>query len=407
MVSTKRSTIVMVCCVTLIGAGVVAAQNWPQWLGPNRDAKVTGFEAPAKWPAALTQKWKITVGAGDSAPALVGDRLYVFTRQGDDETLTCMNAADGKEIWQDKYAAEAISGPSARQHPGPRSSVTVADGKVVTLGVAGVLSCLDTSSKVLWRNDKYTGTPRFYTAMSPIIVDGMCIAHLGGSDNGAVVAFDLTSGDEKWKWTGEGPSYASPELMTVGGVTQVVVQTEKSLLGLAVADGKVLWQMATPPQGRFNNAATPIVAGQVVIYTGQGEGTKAVKIDKQGDGFATSDLWSNSDLGTQYNTPVLKNGLLFGLSNNGFLFCLNAETGQTAWTDTTKHQGFGSVIDAGSVMLALSSDSQLIVYKPDGKAFSEIASYKVAETPVYACPVVTGNRIYVKDQDSLTLWTVD
>ncbi len=406
MGSTNRSRVVMVCCVTLIGAGAVLAQDWPQWLGPNRDAKVSGFNVPEKWPAALTQKWKIPVGAGDATPALVGDRLYVFTRQGGDEVIMCLNAADGKDIWQDKYAAREVTGAPSR-HPGPRSSVTVADGKVITLGVGGVLSCLDTSGKVLWRNDKYAGVPRFFTAMSPIVVDGLCIAHLGGSDDGAIVAFDLSGGTEKWKWTGEGPSYASPVLMTVGGVKQVVVQTEKSLLGLAVADGKVLWQMSTPAQGRFYNAATPIVTGQMVICTGQGAGTKAVKIEREGDGFVTRELWTNSDLGTQYNTPVLKDGLLFGLSNNGFLFCVNAENGQTAWTDTTKHQGFGSVIDAGSVLLALSSDSDLVIFKPDGKQFSQIATYKVAETPVYACPVVAGNRIYVKDQDALTLWTVD
>ncbi len=397
---------VMVCCMVLVSAGVVLAQDWPQWLGPNRDAKVSDFKAPQTWPAELTQKWRISVGAGDATPALVGEKLYVFTRQGDDEVIMCLNAADGKDIWQDKYAARAVTGPAAR-HPGPRSSVTVAEGKVVTLGAAGVLSCLDTSGKVLWRNDKYTGVPRFFTSMSPIIVDGLCIAHLGGSDDGAIIAFDLGNGDEKWKWTGEGPSYSSPVVMTAGGTKQVVVQTEKSLMGLAVADGKVLWQMAAPAQGRFYNAATPIVAGQTVMCTGQGQGTKAVKIEKEGDAFVTKELWSNSDLGTQYNTPVLKDGLLFGLSNNGFLFCLNAENGQTAWTDTTKHQGFGSTIDAGSVLLALSSDSDLVVFKPDGKEFSQVAKYKVAETPVYACPVVAGNRIYVKDQDSLTLWTVD
>ncbi|MBN1359167.1 MAG: PQQ-binding-like beta-propeller repeat protein [Sedimentisphaerales bacterium] len=407
MASTKRLTIMVACCVVLVGAGIAAAQDWPQWLGPNRDARVSDFDAPEQWPAELTQKWKIAVGAGDATPALVGDRLYVFTRQGDEEVIMCLNASDGKDIWQDRYTAREVTGAAAR-HPGPRSSVTVTDGKVITLGVGGILSCLDASGKVLWRNDKYTGVPQFFTSMSPIVVDGMCIAHLGGRDDGAIVAFDLASGDEKWKWTGEGPSYASPVVMTVGGVKQVVVQTEQSLLGLAVSDGStVLWQIATPAQRRFYNAATPIIAGPMVIYTGQGQGTKAAKIEKQGDKFNVTELWTNSDLGTQYNTPVLKNGLLFGLSNDGLLFCLNAETGKTAWTDTTKRQGFGCTIDAGSVLLALSSDSQLVVFKPDGEQFNEVASYKVAETPVYACPVASGNRIYVKDQDSLTLWTVD
>ncbi len=407
MASMKRSTMLMACNLVLVLAGIAAAQDWPQWLGPNRDARVSDFEAPPQWPTALTQKWKIAVGAGDATPALVGDRLYVFTRQDAEEVITCLNAADGKDIWQDKYTAREVTGAAGR-HPGPRSSVTVASGKVITLGVGGILSCLDAASgKVLWRNDDYTDVPRFFTSMSPIVVDGLCIAHLGGSDDGAIVAFDLVGGGEKWKWTGEGPSYASPVVMTVGGTKQLVVQTEANLMGLAVTDGAVLWQVATPTQRRFYNAATPILAGPMVIYTGQGQGTRAVKIEKTDEGFTVNELWTNDDLGTQYNTPVLKNGLLFGLSNDGFLFCLNAETGQTAWTDTTKHQGFGCTIDAGSVLLALSSDSQLVVFKPDAKQFNQVATYKVAETPVYACPVVSGNRIYVKDQDSLTLYTVD
>ena len=116
----------------LIAAGALA-QDWPQWRGPNRDGKVAGFTPPAKWPEKLPLKWKTTVGLGDSTPALVGDKLYVFTRQGGDEVTTCLNAADGKQAWQDKYAAGSVSGPSSREHPGPRSSPAVADGKVVTV----------------------------------------------------------------------------------------------------------------------------------------------------------------------------------------------------------------------------------------------------------------------------------
>ena len=145
MRNASRLVGVMVGCVVLLSALGVFAQDWPQWRGPNRDGKVTGFTAPQTWPKALTQKWKMTVGAGDATPALVGDRLYVFTRQGDDEVTLCLSAADGKELWRDKYAAQAVTGAAAR-HPGPRSSPTVADGKVVTLGVGGVLSCLDAAS---------------------------------------------------------------------------------------------------------------------------------------------------------------------------------------------------------------------------------------------------------------------
>jgi hypothetical protein len=142
----------------------------------------------------------------------------------------------------------------------------------------------------------------------------------------------------------------------------------------AAADGKLLWQVASHPQGRFFNSATPIVDGQTVIYTGQGKGTKAVKIEKQGEGFAAKELWSNADLGTGFNTPVLKDGMLFGFSDKGNLFCLNAKTGQAAWTDPTRRGGnFAAILDAGSSLLALPSNSELIALKPGDKQYEEMA----------------------------------
>ncbi len=404
-----RSIGVMVVCVVLVCVGLVLAEDWPQWRGANRDGKVKGFNAPKAWPKALTQKWKVNVGSGDATPALVGDKLYVFTRQGDEEVTLCLNAADGKEVWKDKYAAQAVGGP-ARRHPGPRSSPAVAGGKVVTLGVAGVVSCLDAAKgKVLWRKDPFPKVvPRFFTSMSPIIVDGMAIAHVGGGGKGAIIAFDLASGEEKWRWAGEGPAYASPALLTVEGTKQIVTLAEKSVVGVNVADGKLLWRIPFTPGRRAYNAATPIVDGQTVIITGAGRGTKALKVEKTGDGFAAKELWSNAELATQYNTPVLVDGLLFGFSNRGNLFCIDAKDGKTAWKDTTKRgRGFAAIVSAGSVMLALPNNSELIVFKPIAKEFAQVAQIKVADSATYAHPVVAGNRVFVKDQDSLAMLTIE
>jgi outer membrane protein assembly factor BamB len=400
----------MLGCAILLCASCVLAQDWPQWRGPNRDGKVTGFTAPKEWPKELTLKWKITVGAGDATPALVGDKLYVFTRQGDDEVTLCLEAGSGKELWNDKYAAQAVTGAPAR-HPGPRSSPAVADGKIVTLGVGGVLSCLDAATgKVVWRKDPFPKVvPQFFAAMSPILVDGMCIAQLGGKGNGAIIAYDLATGNEKWRWANEGPEYASPALLTVEGTKQIVTLTEQSIVALGLADGKLLWQVPFVPQKMAYNAATPIVDGQTVIYTGKARGTKAVKIEKQSDGFAAKELWSNAELAPQFNTPVLKDGLLFGLSDRGNLFCINAQTGQTAWTDETQRDrgGFTAILDVGSCLLALPSNSELIVFKPDGKQYSEITKYKVADAPTYAHPLIAGKRVFVKDEASVALWMVE
>ncbi len=402
----------IVLAMTLLCVGSVSqtmAQDWPQWRGPNRDGKVSGFAAPQEWPAELTQKWKVTVGSGDSTPALVGDKLYVSARQGEEEVTLCLNAADGNDLWKDKYAAQTVPGPASR-HPGPRSSPAVAEGKVVTLGVGGVVSCLDAATgKLVWRKDPFPKVvPTFFASFSPIIVDGMAIAHPGGQGNGAIIAYDLAGGNEKWRWADEGPDYGSPVLFTAGGVKQIVTPTEQSIVGIGVADGKLLWKYPFPPARRAYNSATPIVGEQMIIVTGAGRGTKGLKIEKQGNGFAVKELWSNPDLATQFNTPVLKDGLLFGLSDRNNLFCINAQTGRTAWTDAAARgsRGFGAIVGAGSCLVALTNDSQLMVYKPDGKAYGEITSYKVAETVTNAHPVISGNRIFVKDQDSLTLWLV-
>jgi len=407
MEDAKRKVVVLIGCMIAVGVGCAWAQDWPQWRGPNRDAKISGFAAPRTWPKELTSKWKVPVGLGDATPALVGPKLYVFARQGDEEVAMCLNADDGSEIWRDKHPAPAVTG-GPREHSGPRSTPVVADGKVVTLGVAGVLTCLDAATgKVLWTKDEFPGSwPRFYAAMSPIVVDGLCIAHLGKEGAGAIVAYDLATGDQSWKWSGGGPTYASPMLMTLDGAKTLVMHTETDLVGLDVADGKLLWQAAVPTRQRFYSSVTPIVDGQTVIYTGQGMGTKAVKIEKKGDGYGVVELWSNQDVGTGYNTPVLKNGLLFGISDPGnYVYCMDVRDGKTLWTDTTKYSRFGTMIDAGPVLLALPV-SDLLVIEPSGAQYTELARYKVAQEQVYAYPIVAGNRIYVKDKDSLSLWAL-
>jgi outer membrane protein assembly factor BamB len=403
-----RLTSLIATALTLVIADTSFAQDWPQWRGPNRDAKITGFVAPQTWPKSLSAKWKITVGAGDATPALVGDKLYVFARVGGDEITLCLNAADGSKVWENKTPAPAVTGP-ASGHPGPRSSPAVADGKVVTLGVGGTLSCLDAADgHVLWRKDDFTKSiPQFFTASSPIIADGLCIVQLGGRSNGLIAAFDLTTGAEKWKWTGDSTTYSSPVLATIQGVKQIVAMTDKNLVGLSAADGKLLWQSPIVAQGRAYNAPTPIIDGQTIYCTGSGKGTKAVKIEKQGDKFTATEAWTNAQLGTNFNTPVLKDGFLYGISDRGNLFCLNAQDGKTAWTDTARLNNFASIVDAGSVILALPSTSELIAFKPDGKQYEQLARIKIADGQTFSYPIVSGNKLFVKDQQSLAMLPIE
>ena len=436
--NTTQCTIVFVAASALIIAGDSRAQDWPQWRGASRDGKAAEFNAPKTWPKELTQKWKVTIGEGVATPALVSGKLYVFSRQEGNEITRCLDAATGKELWQDKYESLGATGP-AQGYSGPRSSPTVADGKVVTLGVRGTISCLDAATgKPLWRKDEFKSYPRFFPSSSPIVVNGLCLAQLGGQDNGALVAYDLTTGEQKWKWDGESPGYASPMLMKIGGAQLIIAETERRLVAVNVADGKLVWETPYAVQGRGYNASTPIVNGETIIFCGSGRGTRAVKLEKAAEGFASKDLWSNTEKSVQFNTPVVKDGLLYGLSAGNEFFCLNVADGKTAWTASFKKAvdtlpgtgggaaaagggsggggsgrgmggggGYGSVVDAGSVLLALTPAAELVAFQPGDKAYTEVARIKVADGQTYAYPVVSGRRIFVKDQDAVTLWTVE
>lgn len=398
----KKLNLIISPIIILVWTTALSAQDWPQFRGVNRDSRVTGFKAPATWPAELNQEWKVLVGTGDATPALVNKKIYLNTRQGDNEVVMCLDAATGREIWKDQYPSPAVTGPSV-SHPGPRSTPAVSGGKVVTFGAAGILSCLDASTgKVIWRKENPgNAVPQFFTGMSPLIIENRCIAHLGKSDMGQVVAFDMKTGNEIWKWEGDGPAYASPSLMTADGKKVVVVQTEKNLVGLDLASGALIWKLSTPAAQRFYNCVSPYINGKIIYVTGQGTGIKAVNIEE-----GVKEIWNNTGVGAKWNTPVLRDGFLYGFTDQKRIYCINAATGTTAWIDDTVNSDFATLSDCGDVLIALPSTGNLIVFRPDPKGYSEVAKYRISETPVYAFPVIAGNNIYVKDAEHLTMYGI-
>jgi outer membrane protein assembly factor BamB len=458
---TMPMSLKVVCSCVVLLSMAATAQDWPQYLGENRAAKAS-FTAPKSWPKELAQKWKVTVGDGVATPALVGDKLYVFSRQEGGEILRCLDAASGKEVWKSEKLDVLQAERPAQDFAGPRCSPTVAEGRIVTLGLRGTLSCHDAKDgKLIWRKEDFKGVfPRFFTSASPVVTDGLCIAALGGGDRGGVIAYDLKTGEEKWRWDGEGASYASPVLLTADGTKMVIAEMDKKIVGLAVKDGRVLWETPFAVQGRGYNASTPTVEGSTLIYGGSGRPLTAVKIAKEGDAFVAKQLWQNAETMLQFNTPVMKDGTLFGLSANNEFFSINKE-GKATWSSPASPQaaaatnpppttppaqatggeptgtntpalargpdggpggrgrggpggrggggrgGYAQIVDAGSVLLALTPASELVAFLPNEKVYTEVARIKVASSPTYAYPVVSGKRIFVKDKDDITLFLVE
>src|SRR5262245_61655259 len=157
----------LVAALIVCGFAPAAAQDWPQWRGPGRDGMVQGFREPARWPTMLTRKWNVDIGTGYATPLVVGNRLYTFTRQGDDEVLTAFDADSAKVLWRTSYPAPFKMNPATAPHgPGPKSTPTVAANRLFTLGISGIVTAFDaTTGKQLWQRPAGPVEPLFHTAM--------------------------------------------------------------------------------------------------------------------------------------------------------------------------------------------------------------------------------------------------
>ena len=386
------------------------AVNWPQWRGPNRDGYVGGVSAPRVWPKTLKEEWKVTVGVGHSSPLVSDGKIYVFARQGEAEVLTCLDALTGKELWKSAPHSVAYEmNPAARDHgKGPKSTPVAAGGKIFTLGISGHLSAHDArTGRLAWRKDfskQYpTTSPLYGTSMSPVVEKKLLIAHVGGHDRGALTAFDTETGAVRWAYEAEGPAYSSPIVVTLAGERQIVTFTQKELVGVAAATGKLLWKL--PAKTAYDtNSVTPVAYKDTIIFSSEGQGIVAVRPVKQGAGFTAREVWRNAENELDMNSPVMQGNLLFGMSarKKGQFFCLDADTGKTLWQGPGRAGENAAMLNFAGTLLLLTNDATLFVVPASAKEYAPVAQYTVANSPTWAHPVVlSGTRLLVKDETTL------
>lgn len=390
------------------------AQDWTQWRGSSRTATIESFTAPAGWKPKLTKGWSVEVGEGHASPLIIGDRVYVHARNGENETVQCRRLATGAPVWTDSYPVAYEPVPAAKGHgKGPKSTPVYASGKIVTLGITGVLTCYQaTSGDIVWRKDfagKFPAAyPEFGTAMSPVVDRDAVIVHVGGKDAGALIAFDLKSGKERWRWEEDGPSYSSPVIAFFSNFRTVVTQTQKFCVGVSADDGKLLWKIpfTTPYE---QNSVSPVVFGGAVLFGGVGNPTFLVKPHKEGDEWKTDKIWETRDAIFYMNTPVLNGNLLYGMSQKrrGQMVSLDPDTGKVLWSDSGNFGENASVLSGGGYVFSLSNKGTLFIYRKIGNKLTEIFQQQVADAEVWATPAFATRRMLVKDRNNLTFWTIE
>jgi outer membrane protein assembly factor BamB len=386
------------------------AQDWPQWRGPNRDGAVSSFREPSTWPDSLKQQWRIEVGLGYATPLLVGDRLFVFTRQGENEVMMAIEAASGKVIWRTSYAAPfSMNSATSRHGAGPKSTPTFANGRVFSLGMTNIVTAFDAATgKQLWQKPATKAQPMYHTAMSPIVDRDVMFVHVGGPGDAALTAFDVANGNVRWTWTGDSPAYGSPIVVDLAGTRQLVTFTHQSLIGVAVATGELLWRrpFKTPSD---TTSQTPILFGDTIIQNGRDNGVTAFRVSRRNGAWATDDVWQTKDVSLYMTNGIVANGVLYGLShlNSGQYFGLDLATGQVLWKSAPRQAENAAMVRAGETILALEDDGELVVMRPSRTEMTVVKRYDVADSQTWAQPTIAGSRVYVKDVSQLTLWTLN
>lgn len=397
-------------CVLVIAAVLLAAPDWPQWLGPKRDG--SSPESLNPWPPVI---WKQRVGEGHSSPVIANGRVYLLAKVPDREAevLLAFDAETGWELWKSSYARAPFKSVFG---DGPRSTPAVVNGRVYSMGATGIVRCVDASTgKLIWQIDtaKEFHAPQLFfgASCSPLVIDGRVLLNVGGKDS-AIVALDARSGKTLWSALDDGAGYSSAFGFQGGQKQEVVFLTPKAIVSIDPTNGQLLWRYAFADL-LGEASATPIFTHGVVVSSTITLGAVAIKPPLNASDPQVR--WKNPELTSYFSTPVPVHDQLYmvtgtrppALHVEATLHCVDLETGKSLWKEARVGKYHASLLRGGNDRLLLMSDSgRLAILAPDRKGYRELCSATICGQ-IWAHPGLSGGRLYVRDTDSLICLEMD
>ena len=396
---------------TAAGAGgqSSAGADWPQWRGPDRTglSKESGLlsQWPSSGPALL---WSAAnLGAGFGSLAVSGDRIFVQgTRTGRSVVVT-LNRADGKEIW-----SKAL-GPAAdnEQGPGPRGTPTMDSDRIYVLTENGDLACLlAKDGTMVWQRNilkDFGGRNIPWLISESPLVDGNQLIVTPGGRNAGMVALDKMSGKTLWasKELSDQAGYASPVIADVQGVRTIMTLTAAAGVGVRASDGKLMWRYQRVANGTAN-ITTPVFSDNKVFYTSAyGTGGALLGLRAEGGEVKAQEIYFTGEMENHHGGVVLVNGYLYGY-NNSILTCLEFATAKRMWRD--RSVGKGSVTYADGHLYILGEENVVGLVEATPAGYREKGRFQIRDQgwPSWAHPVVSGGRLYIRNQGTLASYDV-
>ena len=406
--------------VLAVAARSVAAADWPQFHGPNRDNKSTDKGLLESWPdGGPPRLWEVAgIGEGYSTVAIVGERIYTTGAIDDDCVITALDM-EGTKAWT-RTNEQAWD----RSYPGTRSTPTITDdGLLYHMSGIGNLVCLKADSgEVVWSAnilEEFEGRNITWgLAESPLVAGDKVFCTPGGKDV-SMVALDRMTGKAVWKCTGAGdkPGYASPILVDHQGLKQIVTAMSDSVVGVRASDGKLLWQYPHKVYAD-ENITTPLFHDGFVIVSGCGRrGTTSLKFEVSGDGCSVDEHWRNKTLNNKQGGIVLLDGRLYGYAESQNRsepwMCIDFKTGETIFQSAPVKSSYkyknGCLTYADGMFYLYSDNGNMALVKPTDTGFELAGKLKIedpGERPTWAHPVVFGGRLYVRYGDKLGVYDV-
>jgi outer membrane protein assembly factor BamB len=374
--------------------------EWPGFRGPLRDGVVRNIRIHTDWTAAPPMEmWRRPIGPGWSSFAVRGDLLYTQEQRGDDEMVSCYRVSTGQPVWRHR---DAVRFYESNGGAGPRGTPTLHDDRVYAVGATGILKVLDalTGRGVWTRNiadDTKRAVPYWGIASSPLIVNDLVIA----ASAGTLVAYDIASGDLKWKGPSYGASYSSPHLVTLDGVKQVVLLGGPGAVSVAPEDGTVLWIHKWEPGPMVQPAMTEdgdILVNNVTA-TG-GVATRRLHVTKGADGWNLEERWTSTGLKPNFNDFVVHKGHAYGFDNN-ILASINLQTGERAWKGGRYGNGQLVLLKDQDALLVTSEDGELALVSATPDKYTEIAKIRIFESKTWNHPVIVRDVLLVRNGEEM------
>lgn len=384
-----------------IGAASTARRlpgDFPQFLGPDRTAILTGTKLDTNWTANPPQElWRVAVGAAWSGFVVVGERAITQEQSGENELVVCRDVFTGSDLWRTTNSgryATTIAGE------GPRTTPTVVGNRVFTLGATGWLQCLDIANgRPYWTTNiadiAHSGVPAWGFSGSPLVTDGRLIVSAGGKEERSLLVFDAATG----RLTGSGGSspanYGSPFLATLAGVPQVVIFNEQDISSHDPVSGALLWQR---PWGlKYPLVAVPVQvsSNRVFISAGYGVGAELVEVEKDASGKLTpTTVWSSKRMKAKFANPVMRDGFVYGL-DDGILACLDLKDGSQRWKEG--RYGHGQALLIGDLFLLMAESGELVLLKPTPEGPGELARHAIFDAKTWNPIALAGDLLLIRN----------